>query len=246
MDQTGYVLLSRMSAMLRATDVLATNMANADTPAFRANRPVFATQLQRQRDVHTPVGGQSVAYALDRATWRDGAAGPISTTGNPLDVAINGPGFFAVETPRGERFTRAGRFTLGGDGRLLDLEGNAVLDSNGRPVTFAPNDSRIEILGDGTIRTENGQLGKLRVVRFADEQAMQAEGNRLYTTEQQPETVARPNLVQGSLEGSNVNSVLEMTRLTSDVRTFQMVAQFMESEGKRGSDAVGRILGRAG
>jgi len=246
MDQTGYVLLSRMSAMLRATDVLATNMANADTPAFRANRPVFATQLQRQRDVHSPVGGQAVAYALDRATWRDGANGPISTTGNPLDVAINGPGFFAVETPRGERFTRAGRFTLGGDGRLMDLEGNAVLDSNGRPVTFAPNDSRIEILGDGTIRTENGQLGKLRVVRFADEQAMQAEGNRLYTTDQQPEAVARPNLVQGSLEGSNVNSVLEMTRLTSDVRAFQMVAQFMETEGKRGSDAVSRILGRAG
>jgi flagellar basal-body rod protein FlgF len=245
MDQTGYVLLSRMSAMLRATDVLATNMANADTPAFRANRPVFATQLQRQRDVHTPVGGQSIAYALDRATWRDGASGPLSTTGNPLDVAINGPGFFAVETPRGERFTRAGRFTLGGDGRLLDMEGNALLDTAGRPVTFAANDSRIEILGDGTIRTENGQLGKLRVVRFADEQSMQAEGNRLYATDQPPEAIARPNLVQGSLEGSNVNSVLEMTRLTSDVRAFQMVAQFMETEGKRSSDAVSRILGRA-
>jgi flagellar basal-body rod protein FlgF len=245
MDQTGYVLLSRMSAMLRATDVLATNMANADTPAFRANRPVFATQLQQQRNVATPVGGQSIAFAIDRATWRDGATGPLSTTGNPLDVAINGPGFFAVETPRGERFTRAGRFTLGGEGRLLDMEGNAVLDTAGRPVTFAPNDTRIEILGDGTIRTENGQLGKLRVVGFADEQAMQAEGNRLYTTDQPPQTIARPNLVQGSLEGSNVNSVLEMTRLTSDVRAFQMVAQFMETEGKRSSDAVSRILGRA-
>ncbi len=245
MDQTGYVLLSRMSAMLRGTDVLATNMANADTPAFRANRPVFATQLQQQRNVATPVGGQPVAYAIDRATWRDGAIGPISTTGNPLDVAINGPGFFAVETPRGERFTRAGRFTLGGDGRLVDMEGNAVLDTNGRPVTFAPNDTRIEILGDGTIRTENGQLGRLRVVRFADEQAMQAEGNRLYATDQQPEALPRPNLVQGSLEGSNVNSVLEMTRLTNDVRAFQMVAQFMDTEGKRSSDALTRILGRA-
>jgi len=245
MDQTGYVLLSRMKAMLRATDVLATNMANADTPAFRANRPVFATELQQQRNVRTPVGGQQVAYALDRATWRDNASGRLSITGNPLDVAINGPGFFAVETPRGERFTRAGRFTLGGDGRLMDMEGNAVLDTGGRPITFAPNDSRIEILGDGTVRTENGQVGKLRVVRFADEQSMQAEGNRLYATDQQPETMARPNLVQGSLEGSNVNSVLEMTRLTSDVRAFQMVAQFMETEGKRGSDAVSRILGRA-
>ncbi len=245
MDQTGYILLSRMSAMLRGTDVLATNLANAETPGFRANRPIFATHLQRQRDVTGPQGGQSVAFALDRATWRDGASGPLTSTGNPLDVALQGPGFFAVETPRGERFTRAGRFTLAGDGRLVDMEGNAVLDSANRPVTFAPNDTRIEILGDGTIRTENGQVGKLRVVQFGNEQALRAEGGRLYASDETPEPMARPSVVQGSLEGSNVNAVLEMTRLTSDVRAFQMVAQFMETEGKRASDAVSRILARA-
>lgn len=245
MDQTGYILLSRMSAMLRGTDVLATNLANAETPGFRANRPIFATHLQRQRDVTGPQGGQSVAFALDRATWRDGASGPLTSTGNPLDVALQGPGFFAVETPRGERFTRAGRFTLAGDGRLVDMEGNAVLDSANRPVTFAPNDTRIEILGDGTIRTENGQVGKLRVVQFGNEQALRAEGVRLYASDETPEPMARPSVVQGSLEGSNVNAVLEMTRLTSDVRAFQMVAQFMETEGKRASDAVSRILARA-
>ena len=245
MDQTGYILLSRMSAMLRGTDVLATNLANADTPGFRANRMVFAAQVQQQRNVAAPPGAAPVAFALDRATWRDAATGPITSTGNPLDVAIQGPGFFVVETPRGDRFTRAGRFSLAGDGRLVDLDGNALLDSSGRPITFAANDTRIEILGDGSIRSENGPLGRLRVVRFADEQALRAEGSRLYATDETPEDMPRPSLVQGSLEGSNVNAVLEMTRLTSDVRAFQMLAQFMETESRRGSDAVGRILGHA-
>lgn len=245
MDQTGYILLSRISAMMRSTDVLATNLANVETPGFRANRAIFAAKPEEQRDVRAPPGGGRVAYTQDRATWRDSTTGPLGTTGNPLDVAITGDGFFAVDTPRGERFTRAGRFTLGGDGKLQDMEGHAVLNTDSQPITFAPTDARIEILGDGTIRSENGVIGRLRVVRFADQQEMQAEGSRLYATDQQPEVIARPNVVQGSLEGSNVNAVLEMTRLTSNVRAFQMVAQFMETEGRRGSDAVSRILGRA-
>ncbi len=245
MEHTGYILLSRMAAVMRGTDVLATNIANAETPGFRAARAVFATRLQEQRDVATPTGGRPVAYVQDRATWRDTTQGGLSTTGNPLDVAIQGEGYFAVETPRGERFTRAGRFTLGAEGRLQDLEGHAVLDARGTPIAFAAGDSRIAILGDGTIRSENGVLGKLRVVRFSNDQSLRAEGDRLYASDEPPETIARPAVVQGALEGSNVRPVLEMTRLTQEMRGFQTLAQFLETEGKRGGDAVARILGRA-
>lgn len=244
MDQTGYILLSRMSAMMRGTDVLATNMANTETPGFRASRPVFAAQLERQRDVATPRGGDTVAYTHDRATWRDLQLGSIQTTGNPLDIAIQGEGFFAVDTPRGERFTRAGRFTLGPQGQLQDGQGNAVLGAGGRPITFSPNDTRIEIQGDGTVRSENGPVGKLRIVRFADQQGMRAEGDRLLTTDATPEEMPRPALVQGALEGSNVSPVLEMTRMTREARGFQLVAQFMNDEGKRGTEALTRILGK--
>ena len=244
MDTPGYIILSRLGAQLRATEVLAHNMANAETPGFRAARPIFAAAVEQQRDVGGPPGGRPVAYTLDRATWRDTAAGPIGVTGNPLDVAIRGEGYFAVETPEGERFTRAGRFALDAQRRLIDAEGYPVLGAAGTPIGFAANDTRIEIQGDGTVRSENGVVGRLRVVRFENEQALKPQGGRLYAAADPPEPVERPNLVQGAVEGSNVSAVLEMTRLTAELREFQFATQFAEREGERLQGAVDRILRR--
>jgi flagellar basal-body rod protein FlgF len=228
MDTPGYVVLSRLGAQLRATQVLANNLANAVTPGFRAERAVFAQHLQPRREGEGPV-----AYALDRATWRDTAPGPLSTTGNPLDVAIRGEGYFAVETPGGERYTRAGRFTLDADGRIADMQGNAVLDARGTPLAVSPNDTRIEIQGDGTVRSENGVIGRLRVVRFEDPQRLRAEGDRHLASDDAALPVERPSLVQGALEGSNVRPVLEITNMTAELREFQLATQFVEREGER-------------
>jgi flagellar basal-body rod protein FlgF len=245
MDSPSYVILSRLSAQLRAAQLAAHNLANADTPGFRASRPVFAEHLAQQGRIEGPRAGRAVSYAWDRATWRDTAPGPITRTGNPLDVAISGEGFFAVETPRGERYTRAGRFALAADGRLVDQQGHAVLNSNGQPIAIAPNDTRIEIQGDGAIRSENGVLGRLRVVRFEDEQALRAEGDRLFDAAgQDPQEVARPALVQGAVEGSNVQSVLEMTRMMAELREFQMATQFLERETERQQSVIERLLRR--
>ncbi|MFL1462816.1 flagellar basal-body rod protein FlgF [Roseococcus sp. DSY-14] len=242
MDNPGYIILSRLSAQQRASQYTAQNLANADTPGYRAVRPVFAHHLDRdarglaERDIH---------FSWDRASWRDSAPGSIQATGNPLDVALHGEGWFSVETPRGERFTRAGRFTIGADGRLSDNEGNAVLGTEGRPIAVSPADTRIEILGDGTVRSENGVLGRLRVVRFANEQALRAEGDRLFDAAgQAPEEVARPAVLQGSLEGSNVQAVMEMTRMMEELREFQMATQFVEREGERQQAAIDRLLRR--
>lgn len=242
MDSPGYIVLSRLALQSRATGVLAHNVANADTPGFRASRMVFAAHLDRSREA---AGGQ-VAFVEDRATWRELDAGPVQRTGNPLDVAITGEGFFAVETPRGERYTRAGRFAIGAEGRVVDLEGNPVLDIQSNPIAVAPGDTRLEILGDGTLRSENGPIARLRVVRFADPQRLQAEGDRHFASPDAPEAVERPALVQGALEGSNVRPVLEMTRLTAEMREFQFAAQFAEREGERLQTAVDRILRRRG
>jgi flagellar basal-body rod protein FlgF len=240
MDTPGYVILSRLGAQQRATQVLANNLANADTPGFQAQRPVFGRFLQSQAGAS---GRQDIAYSVNRATWRDTGAGSLSTTGNPLDVALRGEGFFVVETAAGEeRYTRAGRFTLSGEGRLVDAEGNAVLDTRGTPITIGPGDSRIEIQGDGTIRSENGAIGQLRVVRFDAPQKLRAEGDRLYATEEPPLAVARPGVVQGAVEGSNVRPVLEMVRMTEEVREFQNAVNFADREGERLQSAVERIL----
>ena len=245
MDSPGYIILSRLALQNRATQVLAHNLANADTPGFRALRPVFGEYIQRQDQGGVPPGGRPVAFVQDRATWREMDLGSMQVTGNPLDAAITGEGFFAVETPRGERYTRAGRFSLGEGGRIVDMEGNAVLNTDGAPIAVAPNDTRLEIMGDGTIRSENGVLGRLRVVRFDNPQALRAEGDRVFEAngaEAQP--VERPALRQGVLEGSNVRPILEMTRLTAELREFQFAAQFAEKEGERLSTAVERILRR--
>ena len=245
MDSPGYVILSRLTLQSRATQVLAHNVANADTPGFRALRPVFGAFVAQQEAAAAPPGGRAVHFVQDRATWREMQPGTMQATGNPLDLAITGEGFFAVETPRGERFVRAGRFSLGEGGRIVDMEGHPLLNSEGAPLAVAPNDTRIEVLGDGTIRSENGAIGRLRVVRFANPQALLAEGDRLFDARgEQPEPVERPGIRQGVLEGSNVNAILEMTRLTAELREFQFAAQFAEREGERLSTAVERILRR--
>lgn len=242
MDNAGYVALSRMVAQSRATAVLANNVANADTPGFHAARPVFAQFLDQQKRVDQPASGRDVSFSWDRATWRDDARGPIQTTGNPLDVAISGDGYFAVQTPRGERFTRAGRFTLGAEGTVVDMEGNALLNRGGEPIRVGAGDTRLTISGDGVLSSENGELGRIRVVRFANLQSLTAEGDRVLASADAPEEIERPSLVQGAVEGSNVKPILEMTRLTDEMREFQFAAQFAEKEGERLQDAVQRIL----
>lgn len=247
MDSPGYIVLSRLVAQSRAVAVTANNVANADTPGFRAARPVFATVLERQQATNLPQGGRDLAFTQDRATWRDDRPGALTTTGNPLDIAITAPeGYFVVDTPRGERFTRAGRFVMDGQGQVVDQDGNAVQGANGRPMRINPGESRISVLGDGTLRTENGDTGQFRIVSFADAQRLTAEGDRLLAApeEMQPRRVDRPGLIQGAVEGSNVSPVIELTRMTEDMREFQFAAQMAEKEGERLGSAVERILRR--
>ena len=188
-------------------------------------RPVFGQMMVAAQGAGGLKGDKGMAFPQDRATWRDMDQGSVQNTGNPLDVALNGEGFFVVETPRGERYTRAGRFSIGANGRLVDQEGNAVLDSRGRPIAFSAQDTQIDITGDGSIRTENGDIAKLRVVRFEKPQNLIAEGNRLMDAKNEaPLPMDRPAITQGALEGSNVHPILEMTRLTAEMRDFQSVS----------------------
>jgi flagellar basal-body rod protein FlgF len=247
MDSPGYIVLSRLVAAQRATAVTANNIANADTPGFRAQRPVFGAVLEQQMGAGMPFGARPLAFTQDRATWRDEAAAPLTRTGNPLDLALaDRDAHFAIQTPAGERFTRAARFTLDQGGRVVDPEGNPVLGADGTPLLIEPGTARIEIRGDGSVTTENGPAGRLRIVRFADGQRLVAEGDRNFSAppDMPPEAVAQPGVVQGAMEGSNVRPVLELTRMTDEMRHFQFVAQMAEREGERLGSAVERILRR--
>ncbi|MGE0415844.1 MAG: flagellar basal-body rod protein FlgF [Acetobacteraceae bacterium] len=242
MDIATTVATSRLVAQQRAIDVTAGNLANMNTPGFRTVRVQFSDWLSRQTGTTTPPGERTIAYTQDRATWRDQQPGPLRHTGNPFDIAVTGDGFFTVNTPNGPRLTRDGRFSLQADGSLVDNAGNAVLDTAGRPIQFSTTDTRISIAGDGTISSENGQLARIGVVQPSDPMQLVAEGGTLFDVKSPTNPVTSPRLVQGAIEDSNVQPVLEVTRMLDLHRQFEFVTQLVQAESDRQRDAIDKVL----
>lgn len=243
MDNATTIVLSRLIAQTRAMDVTATNIANASTPGFRAGRMLFSDWLAREPAGAEPPGGQVLEYTQDRATWRDRQPGTLRHTGNTLDLAIAGPtGWFTVQTPNGPRLTRAGHFQLNAQGGVVDDEGNALLDSNGRPLQTTPADTSLSIAGDGGLSSNNGPIGKIGVVEPTDETKLQAEGSRLFNSTAPTTAVAAPHVVQGAIEDSNVQPIVELNRMTNDLREFQFTTQFLQGESDRQNGAIDKIM----
>jgi flagellar basal-body rod protein FlgF len=241
MQNATAIVLSRLTAQQRALDVTATNIANAGTPGYRSERMAFSDWLVKQTAPGQPAGGGTIAYAQDRATYRDPRPGPLTHTGNPFDLAIGTDGFFTVQAPNGPRLTRAGHFELSPTGGIVDEQGDALLDSTGRPLQLAPADTEISIAGDGTISSQNGQIGKIGVVAPADAQSLLAEGSHLYDVNGPTQPIATPKLLQGAIEGSNVEPTLELTRMMNDLREFQFTTQFIQAESDRQQAAISKI-----
>ncbi|HEX3401541.1 MAG TPA: flagellar hook-basal body complex protein [Acetobacteraceae bacterium] len=242
MDIVSSIATSRLVAQQRAMDVAADNIANANTPGFKTEHMLFNDWLSRQSGTTAPPGGRTIAFTQDRATWRDQRSGTLSHTGNPFDLAITSDGYFTVGTPRGPRLTRDGRFGLMPNGTVADSSGNALLDTNGKPIQIAPTDTQITIAGDGTISSENGQLGKVGVVRVTDAMQIAGEGNTLVRATGPTAAIATPALVQGAVEDSNVQPVLETTRMMDGLRQFQFVSQFIQAESDRQQSAIDKLL----
>src|ERR1700710_2300064 len=176
MDVTTALAASRLVAQQRAIDITANNIANANTPGYRTERVQFSDFVDKQTGTKPPPGVKTISYTQDRATYRESQPGSITHTGNPYDLALSGDGYFTVSTQAGPRLTRDGRSAPLSDGTLENSSGNAVLDSNGKPIQIASTDTRVTIAGDGTVSTENGQAGKIGVVQPVDAMKMRAEG----------------------------------------------------------------------
>ena len=221
-------------------DIVANNVANASTTGFKREGIEFDTLLSR------PAPNQSISFVTDRTTYRDPATGPIQPTGNPLDLAIQGSGYFGVQTNDGQtRYTRSGSFHLDAEGRIVTQAGNPVLSDSGSSITIPDTAQDITVTGDGTIsvRVDDGVdlavLGKIGVSNFADEQQMQAQGNGLYTTTQTALPTADSAVVaQGSLEQSNVEPVVEMTQMIKIMRTYEQASNLMSQENTRLDNAI--------
>ncbi len=243
MDNPTIIALSRLVAQSRALEVTATNLANATTPGFRAERMLCSDWLARQPRGAEPPGEETIAFTQDRATYRERQPGTLTHTANPLDLALGaGVGWFTVMTPRGPRLTRAGHFQLDGGGGIVDEQGEPLLDTLGKPLQTTPTDTVLTIASDGTLSSENGQIGKIGVVAPADETRMTAEGARLMATTSPTAPIASPGIVQGAIEGSNVQPILELNRMTNDLREFQFTTQFIQGESDRQGGAIDKIM----
>jgi flagellar basal-body rod protein FlgF len=246
MENPTYIALSRLDTQQRTMDVIANNIANANTAGFRAERTLFNDFLSKQTGVQTAPGAKTLSYVQDRATYLDQTEGTLTKTGNPLDLALGGSGFFTVQTPNGVRLTRAGQFGLLADGRIADPSGNLLLDNNGTPMQVAPGDTDIRVAADGTMTTENGRVGTVGVVTVADTNRLTAEGGKLFRADTATPPADAPKVVQGMIEDSNVQPMLELTRMLQTQRDFQFVSQFVDSEADRQQSAIDKLTSTTG
>ena len=243
MDNSLLVSLSHQIASYRSMDVIANNIANVSTPGFKRESAKFEEFVQMVRPAEGQTGPQQISFVKDAGTSRDISQGNITNTGAPLDVALNGSGFFTVATPQGERYTRDGHFSLNQDGQIVTSEGYAV-QGEGGAITITPNDGDIHIAQDGTISSVvNGtlnQLGKLRLAGFADERGLTREGANLYSTTQ-PVAPSTATAVQGALESSNVQPVLEISKMIEVMRAYEATSTLSKSQEDMSRDAITKL-----
>lgn len=242
MDIASSIAASRLVAQRHAVDVIANNIANADTPGYQAERVQFSDWLSPQSGARTPPGGRVLAYTQDRATWLEAAPGPLRHTGNPLDLAITGTGYFTVMTKGGPRLTRDGKFGLLPNGTIADAAGNPLLDTAGRPIRLATTDTAISVSGDGTVSSGSRRVAQIGVVRPQDPMRLRAQGGTLLVAHTPTRKVKAPGIVQGAVEGSNVQPIGELTRLIDTSHEFQFVAQFVQAESTRHRNAIDKLL----
>jgi flagellar basal-body rod protein FlgF len=249
MDNALLIGLSRQMALSRALDVVANNVANVNTSGFKSDDSLFAAYLMPvARDNLFKGGDSQVSYVQDRATFRDFGQGALEKTGNPLDVAVNGPGFLTVQTSRGQRYTRNGSLQMNASGQLVTNQGDPVLGTAG-PIVFQNGDHDINIAEDGTITVRQGTSradsvrGKLQLVTFTNQQQLQKEGASLYVAPATAQPAADPKVrvVQGSVEKSNVNSVGAMTRLIEVTRSYTDVAGLIAQQSDLRKTAIDRL-----
>jgi len=240
MQNATYVALSSQMALQRHMDVVSNNLANLATPAFKGEAMVFSQYLVK------PAGTSALAFVQDIGTVRDLRQGPLTRTGNSLDLALEGKGYFAVQTPLGTRYSRNGHFQLDAQGQIVTGDGLAVLGDSGQPLVVPPTTRTITVAPDGTISlssdgtTAQSLIGKLQIVDFPAPQAVTPAANGLWVTDQTPQPAAA-KVQQGMIEESNVQPVVELTRMLSVARASQSVKSFLDEESQRQRNAIDKL-----
>lgn len=246
MDNALLLSLSNQMVARRSMEVIANNIANMNTTGFKRESPVFEEHIVRV-DTQGAFGRRKepLSFVRDTLATHDMTNGELKTTGNQLDMAIEGDGFFVVSTAAGDRYTRNGNFGLDDTGRLVTSSGNPVLDDGGSEIVFSPEETSISIARDGTISTEQGLRGRVGVVAFENPAMLKPIGDSLWESSEAPLATGdddRNKVVQGMLEGSNVQPVNEMVRMIDIMRSYQASTELLNA----GEDLSRRAVQKLG
>ncbi len=237
MDTPGYVALSRQNGLLKELQVLANNLANMSTTGFRREGVIFAEMLSGDE---TGVG--TLAMTDARARYTSDLQGGLAGTGGTYDLAIEGPGFMAVLTPLGERLTRAGAFTRSATGEVVTVEGYPLLDTGGSPIFIASEAKSIGIAGDGTVSVDGQPVAQVGLFDVVDATGLFREDGVLFRAETETIPAQNSSLLQGFVESSNVDPVVEISRMIEVQRAYELGQNFLDREDDR-IRAVVRTLG---
>lgn len=230
--QTQRVLQRRM-------EIAANNLANVSTTGFRAD--VLVTEQFTRRPAASADEPHDVRFVRDITVARDMRQGAITVTGEPFDVAIDGEGFFMAMGPAGVAYTRNGAFTMSADGTLVTGDGYPVLDSGGAPIQFDAQGQRPTIGHDGAISVGGNEVGRIGVAAFQRPGALSRMGDSLWEANGQTPEAFTGRVVQGALEESNVQPVLELTRLIEISRAYENAARIVSNADQTRQRALERL-----
>jgi flagellar basal-body rod protein FlgF len=239
MENSIYLGLSKQMVLRTDMDIIANNIANMNTTGYRGQNTLFDEYVSKPRGYD-----DASSFVEDRGQYEVTDPGPISFTGNPLDVSLFGPGFMGVQGPTGEvMYTRAGDFQRSAEGILTTSAGYPVADPGGANIVIPAGSTEVKIDERGFVSNQDGTVGQIQIAEFADLQDIKPFGHGLYMTDQAPLPPENTRMKQGQLEGSNIKPVVEMSRMIETLREFQTVQNILKSENDRLRGAIQKLTG---
>lgn len=240
MDSLTVAAASGMRSRTESLDMLANNIANASSAGFKADQEFYG--LYSSAEAQGSANSALPELPIVAKHWTDFSQGSLSPTGNSLDVALAGNGFFSVQTPSGPLYTRNGNFRLSAAGGLETQDGNPVLSSDKKPIALDPSQP-VDISADGTIRQGGQEVARLGVVEFTDLSALSKRGQAYFgiNASDLPAKQSQAEVHQGSLEGANQQPAEAAVRLVNVLRQFEMLQRAMTMGGDMNRRAIEEV-----
>lgn len=237
MDNLTIAAAGGMQARMQSLDMLANNLANAETSGFKTDREFYNLYITAEA---AGADGSAAALPVIEKPWTDFSQGTLRPTASPSDLALSGKGFFAVDGPSGNLFTRNGNFSVSPSGALVTPEGYAVRTVSGRKLNIQPS-GRLEVSPDGTVLQDGQVLDRLQIADFADPGTLVKQGTSYFQSAAQPQPASAAQVEQGKLESSNVGAAESAVRLVAVMRQFEMLQKAATLASQMSREAVEEV-----